>query len=281
MHEETFIYNSLKIRYRMAGAGPLLVLLHGWGANADLFAGVEQFAAQKYTVASPDLPGFGKSEEPSEAYDLDDYADFTAAVVTHLLRQSADEGSSPVAPECVLLGHSHGGRTILRLLSRMAGDAEAGIAPEDFGFTVPKAILTDSAGIVPERTEEQKKRTQRYKTYKNILNKTGIAKLAPGTIDALQKKFGSADYAAASPVMRQSMVKVVNTDLQAEMPRIRIPVLLIWGDADTATPLADGRRMEELMPEAGLAVIAGAGHYSFLDNPLLYHRILGSFLGIV
>ncbi|MBQ6733809.1 MAG: alpha/beta hydrolase, partial [Lachnospiraceae bacterium] len=186
-----------------------------------------------------------------------------------------------VSPSVILLGHSHGGRTILRLLSRMAGDAEAGIAPEDFGFTVPKAILTDSAGIVPERTEEQKKRTQRYKTYKNILNKTGIAKVAPGTIDALQKKFGSADYAAASPVMRQSMVKVVNTDLQAEMPRIKIPVLLIWGDADTATPLSDGRRMEELMPEAGLAVIAGAGHYSFLDNPVLYNRIIGSFLGIV
>ncbi|MBQ6735782.1 MAG: alpha/beta hydrolase, partial [Lachnospiraceae bacterium] len=90
MHEDTFIYNNLKIRYRTAGAGPLLVLLHGWGANADLFAGVEQFAAQKYTVASPDLPGFGKSEEPAEAYDLDDYVDFTAAFVRSLYRQSGD-----------------------------------------------------------------------------------------------------------------------------------------------------------------------------------------------
>ncbi|MBR0090638.1 MAG: alpha/beta fold hydrolase, partial [Lachnospiraceae bacterium] len=103
MQEKEFKYQNIRIRYRVAGAGPLLVLLHGWGANADLFAGVEQFAAQKYTVASPDLPGFGKSDEPAEAYDLDDYADFTAAFVTHLLRQLADEGSSPAAQECVLL----------------------------------------------------------------------------------------------------------------------------------------------------------------------------------
>ena len=76
------------------------------------------------------------------------------------------------------------------------------------------------------------------------------------------------------------MVKVVNADLREEMPLIRIPVLLIWGENDTDTPLTDGRQMEQLMPEAGLAVIAGAGHYSFLDNPVLFNRILGSFLQI-
>lgn len=271
MQEKTWKYKECHIRYRMAGEGPLLFLLHGWGANADLFAGIEQYAATKYTVVSPDLPGFGGSGEPAQAYDLDDYVDFVAEFVTAVRQETH---------ECVLLGHSHGGRIILRLLSRMAGSPEEGISPENFGFYVSKAILTDSAGIVPVRTAEQQKRTQRYKLYKNLLTKTGVTKLAPGALDALQKKYGSADYAAASPVMRQSMVKVVNTDLQKEMPRIKIPVLLIWGDADTATPLSDGKRMEELMPEAGLAVIAGAGHYSFLDNPVLYNRILGSFLGI-
>ena len=59
-----------------------------------------------------------------------------------------------------------------------------------------------------------------------------------------------------------------------------VPALLVWGDKDTATPLSDGQQMEKLMPEAGLAVIEGAGHYSFLDNPVLYQRILGSFLQI-
>lgn len=264
--------NGCDISYRRKGEGPLLILLHGWGANGDLFAGVETYASSKYTVVSPDLPGFGKSSEPEEPYDLDDYVNFVRDFVCGLL-QTDTTGSGHTEQEVILLGHSHGGRTLIRMLSRMAKG-------EDMGFTVPKAILVDSAGIVKERSEEQKKRTQRYRTYKNLLTKTGIAKLAPGTIDALQRKFGSADYAAASPVMRQSMVKVVNTDLRAEMPSVTIPVLLIWGENDTDTPLGDGKQMEDLMPEAGLAVIAGAGHYSFLDNAVLFNRILGSFLKI-
>ena len=110
--------------------------------------------------------------------------------------------------------------------------------------------------------------------------KSGILKLDPEALNKLQKKFGSADYSAASPVMRASLVKVVNEDLAPYMPKVNMPALLVWGDKDTATPLSDGQQMEKLMPEAGLAVIKGAGHYSFLDNPVLYQRILGSFLQI-
>lgn len=262
--------NGCEIAYRSKGEGPLLVMLHGWGANGDLFAGIESYASSGYTVVSPDLPGFGKSTEPEEAYDLDDYVNFVRDFTCLLLRERE---AAAAGNKVLFLGHSHGGRTLIRMLSRMAKG-------EEMGFDVPKAILVDSAGIVKEKSEEQKKRTRRYKTYKSLLTKTGIAKLAPGTIDALQREFGSADYAAASPVMRRSMVKVVNTDLREEMPSIKIPVLLIWGENDADTPLSDGKQMEQLMPEAGLAVIKGAGHYSFLDNPVLFNRILGSFLQI-
>ena len=258
--------NGCEIAYRKTGEGPLFVLLHGWGANGDMFAGIETYASANYTVISPDLPGFGKSAEPETPYDLDDYVNFVRDFTCFMSQDTSRQ-------QVIFLGHSHGGRTLIRMLSRMARG-------EDMGFDVPKVILVDSAGIVKEKTEEQKKKTQRYKTYKSLLTKTGIAKVAPGAIDALQKRFGSADYAAASPVMRQSMVKVVNADLREEMPLIRIPVLLIWGENDTDTPLTDGRQMEQLMPEAGLATIANAAHYSFLDNPVLFNRILGSFLQI-
>ena len=279
MTEHTWQYGDLSIYYRLHGEGPLLVLLHGWGANAGLFAGVETFAGKCYTVASPDLPGFGKSAEPAEAYDLDDYVTFVTHFVRHVLSAHPQAASGEAARPVILLGHSHGGRTLLRLLARMAE-----LTPEEtkerFGFTVPKAVLVDSAGLVAKKTPEQERRARRYRTMKNLLVKSGLTKLFPGALPALQKRFGSADYAAASPVMRQSMVKVVNTDLREEMTKIRIPVLLIWGDQDTATPLADGQEMERRIPEAGLAVVPGAGHYSFLDRPGHFHAILGSFLGV-
>lgn len=257
--------NGLNINYIDEGEGPLFVMLHGWGSNIDLFAGVIGFVKKGYHVVAMDMPGFGKSDEPAEPMDVDAYVEF---VLSFLKKLYPDE------KQVIFLGHSMGGRIIIKLTS---GIHDGRIKAD---FTVPKIILTDAAGVKPVRTAAQNKRTKRYRFYKNLITKTGISRAFPQALDALQKKFGSADYAAASPVMRQSLVRVVNEDLVPYMPSVTMPSLLIWGDKDTATPLSDGKKMEELMPEAGLAVIEGAGHYSFIDNLYLFNKILGSFLGI-
>ena len=257
--------NGLNINYIDEGAGPLLVMLHGWGSNIDLFSGVISFAKSKYHVVAMDMPGFGKSDEPAEPMNVDAFVDFVLDFIKKLY---------PDEKEIIFLGHSMGGRIIIKLAS---GIHDGRIKTD---FVIPKVILTDSAGIIPEKTKEQKRRTKRYHFYKKLIEKSGILKLDPDALSKLQKKFGSADYAAASPVMKKSLVMAVNEDMVPYMPSVTQPTLLIWGDKDTATPLSDGQQMEKIMPEAGLAVINGAGHYSFLDNPYLYNRILGSFLGI-
>jgi pimeloyl-ACP methyl ester carboxylesterase len=63
------------------------------------------------------------------------------------------------------------------------------------------------------------------------------------------------------------------------MPLIKVPTLLFWGENDTATPLADAKKMEQLIPDAGLVTVAGAGHFSFLENTPLFLRVVESFLG--
>lgn len=50
------------------------------------------------------------------------------------------------------------------------------------------------------------------------------------------------------------------------------------GEADTATPLRDARIMERLIPDSGLVIMPGAGHYSFLDSPARFAAVLSSFL---
>ncbi|SDB64856.1 alpha/beta fold hydrolase [Butyrivibrio sp. INlla16] len=255
--------DGLNIYYRDEGEGPLLILLHGWGSNVDLFDGIFKFASKKYHVVGMDMPGFGKSDEPAEPWEVSDFVTFVIHFVKKLF---------PDEKEIMFLGHSMGGRVIIKMIGTKS--------EEELGFKIPRVILTDSAGIKPVPSGKQSAKTRRYKFYKNLLIKTGIAKISPGTLENLKKKFGSADYAAASPVMRNSLVKVVNEDLAPYMPKVTMPALLIWGDQDTATPLSDGQQMEKLMPEAGLAVIQGAGHYSFLDNQYLFNKILGSFLKI-
>ena len=73
-------------------------------------------------------------------------------------------------------------------------------------------------------------------------------------------------------------VRLVNQDLRALLPRISQPVLLIWGDADAETPLADGRLMERLIPDAGLVVFEGAGHYAYLEQAGRFAHIVNVFL---
>ena len=97
-------------------------------------------------------------------------------------------------------------------------------------------------------------------------------------IDAMRAKRGSSDYAQASPKMRAIMSKVVNEDLAPLLPSVKAPTLLIWGENDTATPLADAKKMNRLLPDSGLVSFPGCGHYSFLDNPGQFAAVLSSFL---
>jgi pimeloyl-ACP methyl ester carboxylesterase len=97
-------------------------------------------------------------------------------------------------------------------------------------------------------------------------------------IEKMRGKRGSSDYNSASNMMRAILSKVVNEDLKHCMPKIKAPTLLIWGENDTATPLRDAKIMEKLIPDAGLVTVAGAGHFSFLENTPLFLRVAESFL---
>lgn len=239
------IYQGLKVRYIEEGKGPLVVLFHGWGANKELFQAIISTLAVQYRVAAPDTPGFGQSQEPSEAWSLDDYCAFSRAFIAHV--------AEPGDTEVILAGHSHGGRTLIKLVGSGMLD-----------IPVKKLILIDSAGIVHEKTPEQMRRIKRYKRGKRILSLPPVKALFPHALEKFQSKSGSADYRMASPVMRQSMVKVVNEDVREYLPRIQAETLLVWGDQDGDTPLADGQLMERMIPGSGLAVLAGAGHFCLL-----------------
>jgi len=78
--------------------------------------------------------------------------------------------------------------------------------------------------------------------------------------------------------MKACLVKAVNEDLKDIMPDVKQETLLVWGTEDMDTPLSDAHTMEELMPNAALVEFEGAGHYSFLEQPVLFRSILRSFL---
>ena len=76
------------------------------------------------------------------------------------------------------------------------------------------------------------------------------------------------------------MVMAVNEDLTDLLPMIKQDTLLIWGDKDTATPLSDGKLMEERIENSGLCVLEGCGHFSFLEKPAQFKSIMRSYFNI-
>lgn len=78
--------------------------------------------------------------------------------------------------------------------------------------------------------------------------------------------------------MRETLVKVVNDDISDLLPKMDMPVLLVWGDQDEATPLWMGKMMEEKMPNAGLAIFEGDDHYAYWHQWDRFNRCLDVFL---
>lgn len=248
--------NGYEIAYQITGQGEdTVVILQGWGTELATYNSVAACISDRYRVVQFDFPGFGASDEPREPWAVEDYANFFLDLMAALGIQKA-----------TLLGHSYGGRVIIRLAAR-----------ENLPFTIERIVLVDSAGILPKKTWKQKMKIRRYKLLKRIASLKLVYAICPRLIDEWKNSQGSADYRNASPMMRQCLVKAVNEDLTELLPRIRQDTLLIWGDLDTATPIADAKLMEEKIPGAGLAVIPGTGHFSFLENPALFRSIMQAY----
>ena len=95
--------------------------------------------------------------------------------------------------------------------------------------------------------------------------------------DAAYQRLASQDYRDAGP-LRPTFVRVVNEDLASLLPSIRSSTLLIWGTEDTAVPVAHAQRMERDIPDAGLVLFEGAGHFVYLDEPQRFCRVVRHFL---
>lgn len=253
------VVDGYKINYKITGAGDeTVVILQGWGTELSVYDSVAACINSAYRVVQFDFPGFGGSDEPKEPWDVDAYADFFLKFMESLQIKKA-----------VLLGHSYGGRVIIKLAAR-----------ESLSFEISRIVLVDSAGIIAKKTFKQKMKIRRYKILKKLVNMKLIYKICPELIDDWKSRQGSEDYRNASPMMRQCLVKAVNEDLTELLPKIKQETLLIWGDLDTATPIGDAKKMEELIPDAGLAVIPGTGHYCFLENPGQFRGIMRSYFKV-
>ena len=253
---KTVQIDGLTIEYIDEGVGDVVLLLHGWNAPAETYRLIIDLLSSRFRVIAPNAPGCGGSQEPPQAWTVDDFADFTMAFAKELGIEKA-----------TLMGHSFGGRTIIKLMSR-----------EQRPFAVDKIVLLDAAGIKPKRKLSYYVKVYSFKAMKTVLSIPPLKALFPDAVEKARARHGSADYRQASEVMRRTMSLCINEDLSSLLPKVDVPTLLIWGENDTATPLRDAKTMEKHIPDAGLVVLPNAGHFAFAEAWGQCSRVLNVFL---
>ena len=253
------IVDGTEICYRIEGEGQnRVLLLHGWGCDMKMMQPVADALKKDHKTMMIDFPGHGESGRPPEPWGVPEYA----ACVLEMIRRFS------FAP-CSVVAHSFGCRV------------SAWIEAENPGV-FNRIVFTGAAGIRPKPNEEAQKRAARYRKLKAYCNSAGripmLRKAASGLEERLRQKYGSRDYNALDEEMRKTFVKVINQDLTELYDRFHASTLLIWGDADTETPLWMGREMEKRIPDAGLVILEGGSHFAYLEQLPRFITIIREFL---
>jgi pimeloyl-ACP methyl ester carboxylesterase len=241
---------GIQTRYRQAGEGANVLVLHGWGARIESVTPIITGLSRVARVTAVDLPGFGETAGPPEPWGVPDYAAWVLALIDQL-------GLGPVG----IVGHSFGGRIAIQIGANQ---------PE----RVTRLLLVDTAGIRPRRGARYYAKVYSAKTVKHLAPHLGP--LGRRMQQRIAARLASSDYASAG-LLRPTFVKVVNLDLTPLLAQIKAPTLLIWGENDDSTPVSDGQKMQRLIGDAALIVFEGAGHYAYLDDQPRFNAIAASF----
>jgi pimeloyl-ACP methyl ester carboxylesterase len=238
------------MKYSVIGEGDeFAVMLQGWATNRSIYNGIVKELSKKYTVIFPALQGFGESSDPVAPMSVSDYAEAVNALLARLGITRA-----------VFFCHSYGGRVFFKLNSL------------ENRFTAPSLlILSDVAGIVPRRSLARRIKMKLFKIGKRLF---------PSLAKKLRSHAGSADYNAASDVMKKTLILAVNEDLRHLFPSVSAPTLIMWGSLDDAVPLSDAYIIEASIPDSAVVVFEQSAHFPFITEEERFLAVVRSFFNI-
>jgi pimeloyl-ACP methyl ester carboxylesterase len=271
--QKTFDYQGLKINYYVAGQGPPIILVHGFGGCAYSWRFLAPVLARDHRVYTIDLKGFGLSAKPADGkYAISDQADMVAAFI-----RSKD------LHHLVIMGHSMGGGVTLVTYLKVRNDKPA---------RVKSLVLIDSAGYpqkmpwfiwlpqTPVLGAATKLVPPRVATAE-VLRKCYYdkAKITQEQIDTYAY-YGSLPGAREAVVQTAKQIEPADMGaLVAQYRTISVPVLIIWGAEDQVVPLSLGKRFKRDIPNSQLVIIPQCGHMPPEEQPGKTTRAIEAFLG--
>jgi pimeloyl-[acyl-carrier protein] methyl ester esterase len=234
-----------------------LVLLHGWGSHAGVWADLIARLDLGHAVFAPDFPGDG-----SAACTIEEVVDELAAI----------------APQrCVLAGWSLGGQLALLWARRhpqqvarvvLIASTPRFVSAPDWAHGMAAATL---AGFAAELAADPAATLRRFL----LLETRGDAEAS-----AVARRLDAA-LAARPPADHDALARTLDwlrdTDLRASLQEIRQAVLVIHGDRDRITPPAAGEYLAAHLPQARLVMLPGAAHAPFISDPDTVCKLMTDF----
>lgn len=229
-----------RIHYYVSGpvSGAPIVLVHGLGGRSEDFVNLVPYLEKSgYRVYTPDLLGFGQSEEPTNAsYSIGDQADLVVNFFDAVGLQRTDLG-----------GWSMGGW----IAQKVAVDN-----PE----RVSRLILMDSAGLMMRPSWDTRLFTPT--TPAELAQLQALLTPHPKAMPQFMAQDILRISASYSWVVKRALTSMLSAKdvMDEDLPSLKMPVLILWGELDRITPLSEGRAIHLLIPQSQLVVASGCGH---------------------
>ena len=264
-----------RVCFRLAGQGPLIVLIHGITGNSDQWEPVMDALRDRYTVFAPDLLGHGESAKPRGDYSLGAYASGIRDLLIGLAAEPA-----------TVVGHSLGGGIAMQLAyqfpercGRLVLMSSGGIARE-VHLLLRAASLPGSEIVLPLITHTRL--LELGALMGRALGRIGLQ--AGPDIAEGARGYASLNDAEARAAFLHTIRAVIDPLGQriSALDRLylaeKMPSLVIHGERDPIIPADHAQLAHEAMPGSRLEIVPGAGHFPQLSDPALIARLLADFI---
>jgi pimeloyl-ACP methyl ester carboxylesterase len=266
--------DGARVAYRETGSGPGLVLLHSALLSHREFEPVVGGLEDRYRLVLPDLPLHGDSEDrPRHPYTLDWMAEVIAAFCVET-----------AGPRPLVGGHELGAQILLRALELgLLQPGRVVLMPNPLHRPAPREPWRKVArlGGVPglDRALTHVARVAFRPEHGIKLS----ASADPAARDLVRHAFadvgGNVNLARSWARMAKRWPRGPRRELLDLYPRLELPVLLLWADADRRHPLQAAEEALDLLPDGQLRVLSGTGFLMAYDDPVGVARELAAFCG--
>ncbi len=256
------INQGIRVAYTDDGEGMALVFIHAFPLSKAMWQPQVKALAGSYRIITLDLRGHGESDAPIWNWSLEDYAADVIAILDSL-----------GIAQAVFIGLSMGGYTLFSLY-RQCPDRIQGM------------ILADTRAQADTEDGKAGRRTMAQVAFKNgasaIADMILPKLLAPTTLERHPELAEQVRRIALSTpqagIIVDLMAMAARPDSLDLLKTITCPTLVIVGEQDQATPVADSQAIVQRIPAATLVTIPQAGHLSNFEQPEAFNEAIRSFL---